>query len=174
MSSVRLQYPYPESHTLQNKTLNLAISMSFLDRTPSHTYDIFTNFFSISTLNIIQLEHSTSAPKKRVWRITQLAKLSFTHPSVVLTADVFEKFTIHTRTTYELAHLSCVAQAFETCADELRPIAPAGENMCISYSSFWANWASSCSSYSSPWENSLQVTIETNLFFAELKHQAPN
>ena len=35
---------------------------------------------------------STSAPNERVSRITQLAKLSFNHPSVVLTADVFQYF----------------------------------------------------------------------------------
>ena len=35
------------------------------------------------------MEHSTSTPNERVWRITQLAKLSFNHQSVVLTADVF-------------------------------------------------------------------------------------
>ena len=38
------------------------------------------------------MEHSTSAPNERVCRITQLAKLSFNHPSVVLTADVFQYF----------------------------------------------------------------------------------
>ena len=38
------------------------------------------------------MEHSTSAPNERVWRITQLATLSFNHPSVVLTADVFQYF----------------------------------------------------------------------------------
>ena len=46
------------------------------------------------------------------------------------------------RTDHELAHLSCIAQASETYADEPPPIAQAEENMC-----------SSCSSYSSPWEN---------------------
>ena len=35
------------------------------------------------------MEYSTRAPNERVCRITQLAKLSFNHPSVVLTADVF-------------------------------------------------------------------------------------
>ena len=39
----------------------------------------------------IQMKHR-SAPNDRVWRITQLAKLSFNHPSVVLTADVFNFF----------------------------------------------------------------------------------
>ena len=34
------------------------------------------------------MEHSTSAPNERVLRTTQLAKLSFNHSSVVLTADV--------------------------------------------------------------------------------------
>ena len=38
------------------------------------------------------MEHSTSAPNVRVGRITLLAKLSFNHPSVVLTADVFQYF----------------------------------------------------------------------------------
>ena len=38
------------------------------------------------------MEHSTSAPSERVRRITQLAKLSFNHPSVVLTADIFLYF----------------------------------------------------------------------------------
>ena len=44
--------------------------------------DVFTN-------TIFQLQHSTSTPNERVWRITQLAKFGFNHPSVVLTADVF-------------------------------------------------------------------------------------
>ena len=35
------------------------------------------------------MEHGTSAPNERVLRITQLAKLSFNRPSVVLTADNF-------------------------------------------------------------------------------------
>ena len=34
----------------------------------------------------------TSAPNERVLRTTQLAKLSFNHPSVVLTAEVFQYF----------------------------------------------------------------------------------
>ena len=34
----------------------------------------------------------TSAPNERVLRTTQLAKLSFNHPSVVLTGDVFQYF----------------------------------------------------------------------------------
>ena len=38
------------------------------------------------------MEHSTSAPNERVLRTTQLAKLSFNHPLVVLTADVFLNF----------------------------------------------------------------------------------
>ena len=38
------------------------------------------------------IEHSTSAPNERVLRTAQLAKLSFNHPSVVLTADVFQYF----------------------------------------------------------------------------------
>ena len=41
---------------------------------------------------VLQMEHSTSAPNERVLRTTQLAKLSFNHPSVVLTADVFQYF----------------------------------------------------------------------------------
>ena len=36
------------------------------------------------------MEHITSAPNERVLRVTQLAKLSFDHPSVVVTADVFQ------------------------------------------------------------------------------------
>ena len=36
------------------------------------------------------MEHSTGVPYERVWRITQLAKWSFNHPSVVLTDDVFQ------------------------------------------------------------------------------------
>ena len=38
------------------------------------------------------MEHTdnTSAPNERVLRITQLARSSFNHPSVVLTADVFQ------------------------------------------------------------------------------------
>ena len=38
------------------------------------------------------MEHSTSAPNERVFRVTQLAKLSFNHPSVVAAADVFQHF----------------------------------------------------------------------------------
>ena len=38
------------------------------------------------------MEHSPSAPNERVLRTTQLAKLSFSHSSVVLTADVFQYF----------------------------------------------------------------------------------
>ena len=38
------------------------------------------------------MEHSTSVPNERFLRTTQLAKLSFNHPSVVLTADVFQHF----------------------------------------------------------------------------------
>ena len=34
----------------------------------------------------------TSAPNERVLRVTQLAKLSFDHPSVVVTAEVFQYF----------------------------------------------------------------------------------
>ena len=36
------------------------------------------------------MEHSRSAPNERVLRATQLATLSFNHPSFVLTADVFQ------------------------------------------------------------------------------------
>ena len=38
------------------------------------------------------MEHSTSAPNERVLRTMQLEELSFNHPSVVLTADVFQFF----------------------------------------------------------------------------------
>ena len=38
--------------------------------------------------------YSTSAPNERVWRITQLAKFSFKHRSVVLITDVFQFFCI--------------------------------------------------------------------------------
>ena len=38
------------------------------------------------------MEHTSSAPNERVLRTTQLAKLSLNHPSVVLTADVFQYF----------------------------------------------------------------------------------
>ena len=40
------------------------------------------------------MEHGTSTPNERVWRITQLAKLSFKHLSVVLTAPIFICFWI--------------------------------------------------------------------------------
>ena len=46
----------------------------------------------IFTKTILQMEHRTSAPNERVLRTTQLAKLSFNHQSVVLTADVFQYF----------------------------------------------------------------------------------
>ena len=38
------------------------------------------------------MEYSTSTPNERVWRITQLARLSFNHPSVVLTDNVIHFF----------------------------------------------------------------------------------
>ena len=60
------------------------------------------------------------------------------------------------RGSSELAHLSRVAQAFKTCADELPPISQAAENMfssCSSYGSLCAKWASSFNSYSSPPEH---------------------
>ena len=41
------------------------------------------------------MEHSTSTPNERVLLITQLAKLSFNHLSVVLTADVFQFLSNH-------------------------------------------------------------------------------
>ena len=41
---------------------------------------------------ILHMEHSTSAPNGRVLRTTQLAKLSFNQPPVVLTADIFQYF----------------------------------------------------------------------------------
>ena len=44
------------------------------------------------TNTILQMEHRTSSPNERVSRTNQLAKLSFNHPSVVLTADVFQHF----------------------------------------------------------------------------------
>ena len=53
------------------------------------------------------MEHSTSAPNERVGRTTQLAKLSFNHPSVVLTADVFQYFC---KRSYELARMWTVAK----------------------------------------------------------------
>ena len=43
-----------------------------------------------SLSGMIQLERSTSAPNERVLRVTQLVKLSFNYPSVVVTADVFQ------------------------------------------------------------------------------------
>ena len=46
--------------------------------------------FFLSLSGMIQMEHSTSAPNDRVLRVTQLAKLSFNYPSVVVTADVFQ------------------------------------------------------------------------------------
>ena len=42
------------------------------------------------------MEYSTNAPNERVCRITQLAKLSFNHPLVVLTVDAFQ-FSIKNR-----------------------------------------------------------------------------
>ena len=65
--------------------------------------------------------------------VTRTARLS------VYQVHIGRFFTFFTpRTNHELAHLSCIAQALKTCADELPPIAQAGGNMC-----------SSCSSYSS-------------------------
>ena len=45
--------------------------------------------FNSQTPSLLQMEYSTNAPNERVWHITQLVKLSFNHPSAVLTADVF-------------------------------------------------------------------------------------
>ena len=49
---------------------------------------------AIHTHHITQhvMKHSTSALNERVLRTTQRAKLSFNHPSVVVTADVFQYF----------------------------------------------------------------------------------
>ena len=52
------------------------------------------------------MEHSISAPNERVWRITQLVKLSFNHPSVVLTADVFHFFEKLKNVSYEYNRLN--------------------------------------------------------------------
>ena len=42
---------------------------------------------------VLRMEsYSTSEPNSSAWRITQFAKLSFKHPSVVLTAAVFQFF----------------------------------------------------------------------------------
>ena len=41
------------------------------------------------------MEHGTSAPNERVWRITQLAELSLNHPSVVFVADVHKIVTYY-------------------------------------------------------------------------------
>ena len=54
---------------------------------------------------VFQLEYSTSTPNERVWRITQLAKLSFNHLSVVLTADVFQFF-IKSKTNWSGSRIS--------------------------------------------------------------------
>ena len=54
---------------------------------------------------ILQMEYSTSTPNERVWRITQLAKLSFNHLSVVLTADVFQFF-IKSKTNWSGSRIS--------------------------------------------------------------------
>ena len=58
---------------------------------------------NLLTNTVFQLEHSTSTPNERVWRITQLAKLSFNHPSVVLTADVFQ-FVIKSTSPWSRPH----------------------------------------------------------------------
>ena len=55
------------------------------------------------------MEHSTSAPNEGILRVTQLAKLSFNHPSVVLTADVFLFFIKSTSPwsrPHEVAHVT--------------------------------------------------------------------
>ena len=53
------------------------------------------------------MEHNTSAPNERVLSTAQLAKLSFNHPSVVLTADVFQYFEVFFYTSKELKNVSC-------------------------------------------------------------------
>ena len=64
--------------------------------------------------DIFQMEHTTRAPNERVWCITQLAKLSFNHPSVVLIAVVFNMFM---STRIQSAVITAVADA--VCAARL-------------------------------------------------------
>ena len=65
---------------------------------------LVTNF--TNTIMVLQMEHSTSALNERVLRTTQLAKLSFNHPSVVLTADVFQYFLLRIKTNTTQLRLS--------------------------------------------------------------------
>ena len=57
---------------------------------PEHNEEHFQPALLNFKSTILQMEHSTITPNERVLLITQLAKLSFNHPSVVLTADVFQ------------------------------------------------------------------------------------
>ena len=53
-------------------------------------------------------EHSTSAPNERVLRTTQLARLSFNRPSVVLTADVFQYYKWNIEQAHEHVQRTCL------------------------------------------------------------------
>ena len=58
------------------------------------------------------MEYSTTTPNERVGRITQLARFSFNHPSVVLTADVLQFFRKSTRPWNRPHEVAQVTQTF--------------------------------------------------------------
>ena len=62
------------------------------ERSTMKLVELSINNHTVDVIHKHHMEHSTSAPNERVLRTTQLAKLSFNHPSVVLTADVFRYF----------------------------------------------------------------------------------
>ena len=119
-----------------------------------------------------------------IWRFVKFVKIVWRHGGVLSQTGKFNggQNTRHhqessfsqictPRTAHDLAHPSCIAQAFKTCADELPPTAQAAENMCSScssYSSFWAKRASSCSSYSTPWENMCRWAILHSWSFEDM------
>ena len=58
----------------------------------SRGHALFMSLSGMVQMEGIYIYIFTSAPYDRVLRVTQLAKLSFDHPSVVVTADVFQYF----------------------------------------------------------------------------------
>ena len=81
-----------------------------------------------NTNTILRTEHGTSAPNERVLRTTQLAKLNFNHPSVVLTADVFQYFCKRPARQNIYIRLYIYAARARLC------------NRCNNYQYTWISW----------------------------------
>ena len=75
-----------------------ACKVEFQPSKRSYSQLTFSTFYKITTQHV--MERSTSAPDERVLRTTQLARLSFNHPSVVLTTDVVQYFLLQSKSKH--------------------------------------------------------------------------